>query len=487
MYDFEGHYLIVFGKNYLNEIKLIFQILFELYIVNADVIVLNSEKREEEALLYTFFPFEENKCGAINPILWNTFTNKSFIHKTNFFPKKLKNMNKCRVKVATIDTPPFMTIFKTKNNYSVDGIDGQLLSLLSQRMNFTSVILVPDDNLWGSVYENGTSSGCAKLVCDGEANISLGAFGLSVNTLQFMDSTYSYIQTSLAFVLPLQRPLTALEKLFGPLDTYVWLSLGITAIFIGIFIKCLKSFKSILRLKYLSYFEVISIFLGNAITKQTNHHFRRNLALNFLLASLIIRTAYQGILFKNLQQQNRIKETYTVNKLIDANFTFFMASSSVQLFNSMPGIQKRTQHLTFIQIPVEELNNPYNKHAYLRNKIYIDYFNFIHFKHGNYYPSTTDDIFLLPITIFLRKSSYFRNAINEEIEIYMASGLINHWIQVFAEKKNADLIKINSEPKKLTVDELLGGFEICLMFYGISLVVLFFEIIIYKFKIMYRS
>lgn len=465
---------------------MVFQKLFELYIVNADVIVLNPDKRDEEALLYTFFPFEENNCGIINPILWNTFRNKTFIHKKNFFPKKLKNLNKCPIKIATIDTPPFMTVIKTNNNYSVDGIDGQLLSLLSQRMNFTSVILVPDDNLWGSVYVNGTSSGCAKLVCDGLANISLGAFGLSVNTLNFMDSTYSYIQTSLAFVLPLQRPFTALEKLFGPLDKYVWLSLGITTIFVGIIFQFLKfyrktSYESVLGLNYLSIFEIIAIFLGNPI-KQTNHNFRRNLAINFLLTTLIIRTAYQGILFTNLQKENRVEETYTVNKLIDANFTFFMASSSVQLFNSMPEIQKRTQHLTFIQVPVEQLNNPYNKHAYLRNKIYIDYFNFINFKHGHYYPSTTDDIFLLPITIFVRKSSYFRKALNEEIEIYMASGLINHWIEVFAEKKNANLIKRNNEPKKLTVDELLGGFEICLIFLGISLVVFLFEIIIYRVK-----
>lgn len=396
-------------------------------------------------------------------------------------------MNKCQIKIATIDTPPFMTILKTKGNYFVDGIDGQLLSLLSERMNFTSVILVPDDNLWGSVYVNGTSSGCAKLICDGVANISLGAFGLSVNTLNFMDSTYSYIQTSLAFVLPLQRPFTALEKLFRPFDTYVWLSLGLITIFIGILFQFLKIFQqtryeSILGLKYLSIFEIIAIFLGNPILKQTSHNFRRNLVINFLLTTLIIRTAYQGILFTNLQQQNRVEETYTVNKLIDANFTFFMASSSVQLFNSIPGIQKRTKFLTFTQVPVEQLNNPYNKHAYLRNKIYIDYFNFINFKHGHFYPSTTDDIFLLPITIFVRKSSYFRNAINEEIEIYMASGLINHWVKVFAEKKNANLIKSNSEPKKLTMDELLGGFEICLMFYGISFVVFLIEIIFYKIK-----
>lgn len=63
------------------------------------------------------------------------------------------------MRVATFINPPFMIINQLENGrVEVDGIDGILLRVLAQKMNFNVELFLVNE-MWGDVYDNGTSTG----------------------------------------------------------------------------------------------------------------------------------------------------------------------------------------------------------------------------------------------------------------------------------------------------------------------------------------
>ena len=71
------------------------------------------------------------------------------------------------MKVASFNSPPFMQIRKSSSgNYNFSGLEGELLKMLAERMNFDlNLTLMAKDSLrWGNLYSNGTSTGAIKMV-----------------------------------------------------------------------------------------------------------------------------------------------------------------------------------------------------------------------------------------------------------------------------------------------------------------------------------
>lgn len=63
------------------------------------------------------------------------------------------------LKTATFINPPFMMINKKENGQvEVDGIEGILLRVLAQKMNFNVELFLVNE-MWGEIYDNGTSTG----------------------------------------------------------------------------------------------------------------------------------------------------------------------------------------------------------------------------------------------------------------------------------------------------------------------------------------
>jgi hypothetical protein len=77
----------------------------------------------------------------------------------DYFPKKLDNFYGCPLSVVTFKNPPFMFFEVDKNGaVTVDGIDGIVLRVLAQQLNF-NVTMYAHPDAWGRIYDNGTVTG----------------------------------------------------------------------------------------------------------------------------------------------------------------------------------------------------------------------------------------------------------------------------------------------------------------------------------------
>lgn len=110
------------------------------------MIVLATIETKTRTAIYTYFPYTIYHCEAVAPIISNYFIYNSFLYETNFFPPKISNMHKCPLYVATSEEIPYMFLIPNKNgSIYTDGIDGIIFRVLSQRLNFTPILLIPSD------------------------------------------------------------------------------------------------------------------------------------------------------------------------------------------------------------------------------------------------------------------------------------------------------------------------------------------------------
>lgn len=156
-FNHQGFYLIVCtnsdSKNYFM-MERMFGDLWAEYIVNVHILWMPPEN-DNQALIFTYFPYNRFYCGSVVPIISNQFIENSWIRGHNFFPNKMNNLHKCVLRVATFNNPPFAMPKKhKKGQLKLDGIDGKVLDVISKRMNFIAELDVVDE-LWGSVAIRG--------------------------------------------------------------------------------------------------------------------------------------------------------------------------------------------------------------------------------------------------------------------------------------------------------------------------------------------
>lgn len=123
----------------------------------ANVIVLTPTDDYETILMYTFFPYSAEQCEAFVPIVYDYFENGTFTQNLPIFPDKFANLFRCPIKVATYNFPPFMMLTERSNDTYIDGIEGVVLRVISQRLNFTTIVVPSSLNILNK-YSNATNT-----------------------------------------------------------------------------------------------------------------------------------------------------------------------------------------------------------------------------------------------------------------------------------------------------------------------------------------
>lgn len=122
----------------------------------------------------------------------------------------------------------------------------------------------------------------------------------------------------------------------------------------------------------------------------------------------------------------------------------------------------------------------YPKVAGLTTGSFLAYYNIKHARNGRPLTMLQERICLMPLCIYFRKNSYLTRPVNEKILKFINSGLITKWSKNFVDNKFLRPEKMKSffhEPRRLTMQEICGAFQICGCLYLISFIVFLFEIL----------
>lgn len=333
--QFDALIVIILVQGRIPQMEMIFKIFWK---VQTYKVLVVYENDDNELLLETFMPFNSRSCNNTKPFILNKISNGLFaLNPENSFPKALKNLEGCEVRVAISNTtrPFVMTQRLVNGTYVVTGSDIDLIESIADKLNFTinySYILEE-----GFFFDNGSMTGPLKQIFEGRADFTLSNWVMKDLYLQFFDASRPYYIDDIVLVVPPGRQYTGLETLFYPLTPSLWalvllcFTVGIIIIFI---IKHHSKevqnfvFGTGVRHPYLNLF--IAAYGGsqNVLPKR---NFARFLLMAFLLYSLVIRTIYQASYYQLIKSNARHDEVQSIEKMIKDNFDFYIYAGNADI------------------------------------------------------------------------------------------------------------------------------------------------------------
>lgn len=317
LFEFHGFYTIVLTGGKIDGIDEIFKLLWKIEIYN--VVILFSENLQVKAL--TFDPFQPDSCFKAKSI--------EIVNFSSLFRNKLKNLNRCPVVVNTPNWEPFSYL---KNNETF-GRDIDLIKALSETLNFTlDLTILTELASWGMIFDNGTATGAIKNVIEARTDIIIGDYYLRPLRLKFMDASVPYFNADIVFIIPPGRNLKSIEKLIQPFSRTVWIVLGVSLFISFIFVSMINLKKNRVfgsRISALSL--ILSIVFAVSIPRQPRRSFARLLLMAFVIFCLVNQAVYQGLLFKFLQLDSKVKEVQSIDDMIEQGFMFYSFDSMYEM------------------------------------------------------------------------------------------------------------------------------------------------------------
>lgn len=343
-FQFSGEFLFVLIDGKFAEIEEVFKILWNLQVVNVNI--MYEEEETGEIFVETFFPFDSVKCGETTPTLINEFKQGKFINEP-FFPEKLHDLQGCQLRVATsnFSIPYSFAELLPNGSYHLHGRDILLIETLSQSLNFKiNYVFIGEE---GYLLENGTATGPFEMLLNKNADLIVADYWLKVNRLQFIDYSTPYITQQIAFVIPPGSELTSFEKFIRPLDMYTWILLvlfiAIAILVIYVVGRASTKFQDFvfgigIRKPYMN---ILHAIFGGSQPQLPQRNFARSLLMMFLLFCLVMRTLYTGSLYRFLQSKVYHKEAQSINDMVEKDFKFYAPSSILDLLQGQSRIFQR--------------------------------------------------------------------------------------------------------------------------------------------------
>lgn len=344
VFKFSGYYAVVLTDGEIPEVEDIFKLFWKRQIYNVIVIFQN---QSGSIVSQTFMPFRQGSCNDTTPVTLNTnFKNEV----ESFFPNKMDNLHNCMVRVSIAnDCKPSILIKHAKNSVKLSGRDIDIITAISEHMNFT--INYTYTGTVGFFLANGSGKGSLKSLYDDEADLSICDWFPNELRLKFFDATTSYTSGPVVFIIPQGRVLTSLEKLVFVFSFPFWALILLCFLigFITIFIVQHSSavdqnlvFGDGVRTPYLNMFIA---FIGGCQNVLPKGNFARFLLMVFLMYSLVVRTIYQAAYYNFMQRNKHQKIADTIDEMIQKDFTIYIHPGFLEFFKDADLIKNRLHKL----------------------------------------------------------------------------------------------------------------------------------------------
>ena len=277
--------------------------------------------KNDQISLHSMTMFTEKQCGGEELVEINQFSSLERKWTTEkFFMPRIDDFHGCELRIKFYPFHeaglPFVRLVQEEDGTeTAEGAIVDMVEALSTHLNFTFT----HTNGWHyDIFIEADS-----LVYFGNSNSH--------------SSDPIYITSDIC-VVPPGEFYTSWEKVLLPFDWETWMWLGITfavAFLVILLIKVSKS-TSLYDL-VIGYnvatpsLNVIAIFMGIGQILLPQRIVTRFLFINFVLFSLIMRTAYQGKYFEFLTSDMRRKPIQTLQELKDNNFTVIVNELNTDL------------------------------------------------------------------------------------------------------------------------------------------------------------
>ncbi|CAG9806530.1 unnamed protein product [Chironomus riparius] len=404
--------------------------------------------------LITFEWFTETECNYPMIISMNFFNTNLMRWKNELIiPEKFRNFHGCMLTIG-VTVGRMHTALDEKNRPAGPSID--LFKAMATLGNFTwNYQLMVNDMYRGmvGVPRNGR-------IIDIQIYFQVPRVAFSRIT-DIMHLTTPFIEERVSFVLTEAEPYSSYEKLLLPFDTLTWifcLTIFLCA-FTCIFVINLTS-PSMQNLVYgqkvtTPALNVIGIYFGSSQIKLPFENFPRIILVTFILFCLVLRTAYQGVLFEMVAGDMRKPLPKVIDDLYKMNYTISVGEDLEESLNETISFERSYQKILRLY-----QNHFPTSGGFLKEDLYSFISGFMMF-HFHFLFELTDVTVQALITGGIIQHSFA-----------MEEFSMNH--AIYAE--SITVLNTKQKPKVLTVDDLSYGFTLWLVALMITLIVFLLEL-----------
>lgn len=413
--------------------------------------------------LFTLKDSTEDACMKLQIVQLNVLSRNLLWNKTLDFPDKFRNFHQCPLVIRIVNRTMFSTFkYRDETERSFDITGGILIDFvtsLAQHFNYTIIFNPYNQQTQKSFY-------------DKNFPLHLHLFYKAMSVMKPYQAFEPMMYFGIGFIVPDGEIFSNFEKLFLPFSMELWIALGILFLISFIVVYCIKRSSNIWQttlfgknVKTPSLNIFIAIF-GGSQTVVPKTSFARTVLIIFIFFCLIIRTAYQALLFNRLQGDPRDKRVETFQDLIDKKFSLII---SPYYYRDEYEFLKQTKVMIVNKNKIgkyyeKSLNASY-RIGILGDTISVFDLNFLYETQN--FRITKEKLWIESIGLLHQDRKYLNEVLNSKIPSLRESGILDHWIQMNLINRRSSSIE---GPKVLTMQHLKIGFELFICFLILSFI-----------------
>lgn len=326
-FELSGCFTIIFSELSETLVEEVFKVMWTRSFFNVNVLI------EMKLQIFSYVPFHDKKCRDMTPTVVSEFINGSWT-SFDFFPGKFANMHNCTIKASAMINPP--NVIKKVlpgGGLEFDGIEVTIIRAAARVLNF-HVAVENNDTDYGLIFvENNTATGNMRRAISGDSDMILGSYYMQSLRARYLSPTQVYRLDPTKYVGSQNPAFSSVEKLMRPFSLWLFIAL-LGTLLSGFFCVFMlrKLYKTDSTMQLLN---LLAIFLGVSLKTIPKKIPFQIVFVYFALFSLVIRTVYQGSLFRQMQTDDRKQGVTSLDEMVEKKFTFHLSDSFGQTTKDM--------------------------------------------------------------------------------------------------------------------------------------------------------
>lgn len=482
-YAFDGKFLIAItdiNPDVLATVRELKDICWRFRIINVNFITHNSKSGID---VYSYNPFlgetiyPTGECNSSMAYL-----------KYNMFSSKTKNFHGHPFLIASLNYTFFMNLkpVNTKKRYTMSGMEGDILSLICEKLNLTCIVAYTQPNETRNVrYQNGSYTWGLGSLERRDVDCSIGYNELITLAIDSFEFTRSHYIAALSWVVSARDLVSSWARLYLSIRGEVWL---ILIIFISIGCAIITVVKYLPGPYYdlvfgegnnYPLFHLYAALLGHPIPIWPTF-ITRYMALVWILTTFIFRMSYQGASVKFLIGDTKEPIPHSEEEMVAQGYKYVIHDSYKQVFESKNRLIQPAYVNRSIDI-FKMLLSSKHKYVSYRFKDIIQFYNQQHSREG-FLETTMGDVEYSSLVMYFAPGSFFRKEIDRQIKYIRQSGMIQKLRNAYIRPYSWSCNKYSAPARALQRKEVRVGFEV-LIYGNIAALAIFITEHLYKYFI----
>ncbi|XP_019555486.2 uncharacterized protein LOC109424760 [Aedes albopictus] len=478
-YDIVGYYTFVLIEASEPQVNAAFDALWKLKLLRTVLVVLNGDRPQ----LFNYAPYSNNTCGEPKVHrIHNHSSTELFIHFLNDFYG-------CPLKLGTFETPPFVHFLTPEQTHSpqINGFEGDLVGALSGKLNFRLVIVTPPDNAqWGVPAPNG-STGLMKILQDETVDFGIGCLGIMAQRNEILQPGRAHYNSRVLFAIPEGQPYGPVEKLLRPYERTVWMVVVGMLGGIAFMVLVLKFASDNVRNfiygegNQTALLNLFNVVYSGGLHVFPRRNFARTLLVMWIVHCFVLRTVYQGLLFRYLQDESNHSPVDTVDGIERSDLHYHINKNSDRFFEHNPSLLKRVRYIPpgndSMGAALDAVSSRRVRDGVVLVTLeHIAYHNKHRLNRG-FLRSTRDSLSGYPMVIYYPKRTFLVRVLNRVIGNIETAGLMSYWVRRYGNYHFLPTKLGMTKPKPLEVQHVMGCFAFICVQWTMSCVVFSLELL----------